>query len=465
MKIWDILRPSGPGPKYRIICDLLAGAIERGELEHGRPLPSHRSLAAHLGVSVGTVTRAYEEAIKRGLIEGEVGRGTFVRHGVPMPLTVVDASRIPAGCLDLYQNFPVAVPEVEHAAWAEALSVLGARPDLSEMCRKSWSEVSERSRRAGRTWMQRVGFDPPLHTVFECPGTQPMLVTLVNATTQPGDVVLAPSLSHPAIRLISEQHGLKLQGLPMDDAGIVPDAFEEACREHSPRLIYVPPTIHSPTTVTFSDERRREIARIAVQHDVVILEDESAAFLMEQPPTPIVAHAPTHTFFVADVWMALSLGLRTTYVSVPQRFVTGVSKAVAATCGVSAPLLTEVAAIWIQTGIADRLIEARQAELHERHALALDVLRRRDVRADPAGHHLWILLPPPWHADLFVARAERLGVAINGADWFFVGGDVRPQGVRVCLGNVKRHDRLRDALERLDSLIGQPDATRPHAAI
>ena len=49
-----------------------------GELKPGERLPTHRDLAYRLGVTVGTVTRAYAEAQRRGLIEGHVGRGSFL---------------------------------------------------------------------------------------------------------------------------------------------------------------------------------------------------------------------------------------------------------------------------------------------------------------------------------------------------------------------------------------------------
>ena len=117
MRIWDSLDIDRPGPKYLAIRDALEEAIRAGRLGPGRRLPSHRLMARKLGVSVGTVTRAYEAALEQGLISGEVGRGTFVKHHPPVPLTVVETSRIPADCMDLYQNVPVAIPELENQAW------------------------------------------------------------------------------------------------------------------------------------------------------------------------------------------------------------------------------------------------------------------------------------------------------------------------------------------------------------
>src|ERR1700737_2327980 len=67
------------GPRYRAIAETLAEDVRNGRLAAGTRLPTHRDLAWKLRVTIGTVSRAYAEAERRGLIAGEVGRGTFVR--------------------------------------------------------------------------------------------------------------------------------------------------------------------------------------------------------------------------------------------------------------------------------------------------------------------------------------------------------------------------------------------------
>ena len=69
----------GPGkPRYAAIVDALADDIDTGRLKPGDQLPTQRELADRLEVSVGTITRAYAAAERRGLVRGEIGRGTFV---------------------------------------------------------------------------------------------------------------------------------------------------------------------------------------------------------------------------------------------------------------------------------------------------------------------------------------------------------------------------------------------------
>src|SRR5262245_53514094 len=66
------------GPAFTRIVDALAADIASGRLVRGQQLPTHRALANALGLDLTTVTRAYGEARRRGLIEAQVGRGTFV---------------------------------------------------------------------------------------------------------------------------------------------------------------------------------------------------------------------------------------------------------------------------------------------------------------------------------------------------------------------------------------------------
>jgi DNA-binding transcriptional MocR family regulator len=457
MGFWDRLKVESGGPRYLAIRDALEEAIREGRLAPGRRLPSHRLLARKLGVSVGTVTRAYEEALGRGLISGQVGRGTFVSYHPPPPLSVVDTSRFAGVTTDLYQNFPVPLPEIEGAAWARALDAIARETDHAALMRSSWSEISPRSRRAGEAWIARTGLRPEPAQVFDCPGPQAALCATLAALTEPGAVVLTAALAHPGIRAAVERFGLRVRGVRMDGEGIDPDALETACREESARILHVAPTVHSPTTATMSEERRRAISGIAERHDLTILEEEAAAFLLPEPLPPVARFVPGRTVFLGDVWMALSLGLRTTYLLVPERLRPAMAGAIAATCGVTPFLTAEVAARWIESDVADRMIALRRAELAARNTLAARILARRTFRSHPYGHHLWLELPEPWRPDRFVRRAEQRGIAVNGADWFAVAPGPPPAAVRVCIGGIPERDDLSRALGELDSLIDEPD--------
>jgi len=77
MTIWVPDLSAHSGPRYRAIAEALASDMRSGRLKPGERLPTHRELAYRLGVTVGTVTRAYAEAQRRGLLEAMSGAAVF----------------------------------------------------------------------------------------------------------------------------------------------------------------------------------------------------------------------------------------------------------------------------------------------------------------------------------------------------------------------------------------------------
>src|SRR5690349_16879559 len=147
---WKPALTPGAAPLYLALADALANDIGTGELRPGERLPTHRELARTLGVNIGTVTRAYAEAESRGLISGEVGRGSFVRHATARPdFPGLEASARRAA-IDLALNVPAGGPTAEEQA--EALRELAGRSDLSDCFDAYVQGGLPRHREAGARW-------------------------------------------------------------------------------------------------------------------------------------------------------------------------------------------------------------------------------------------------------------------------------------------------------------------------
>src|SRR5271163_2923576 len=130
MTIWQPNLESRTGPLYLAIADELVRDLETGRLKPGDRLPTHRELAWKLGVTTGTVTRAYAEAERRGLIAGEVGRGTFIRdRSVDAPPTAPQVAD--DDFIDLGRSFPADTRP--QTAVARTLTEIAAAPELSQL--------------------------------------------------------------------------------------------------------------------------------------------------------------------------------------------------------------------------------------------------------------------------------------------------------------------------------------------
>ena len=159
MTIWAPDLSRHDGPRYLAIADALAADIESGRLEPGARLPTHRDLADRLGVTVGTVSRAYEEADRRGLIRGEVGRGTFVRPPVGGELRHDRPDGVGGAAIDLSLNFPI--PDIDDRRLGATLVSMAGRRGLSSLLEYQPHAGALRHRAAGAAWLARSGFPAP----------------------------------------------------------------------------------------------------------------------------------------------------------------------------------------------------------------------------------------------------------------------------------------------------------------
>src|ERR1700686_4521674 len=124
-------------------------------------------------------------------------------------------------------------------------------------------------------------------------------------------------MTYPGLKAVAAQKGLVLEPLTMDEQGIVPEAFEKACREKSPKALYLIPTIDNPTTATMSEDRRRKIAALAQKHGVVVIEDDPYAPLRTERLVTVAELAGDITWHIATLSKCATPALRVSYVVAP----------------------------------------------------------------------------------------------------------------------------------------------------
>jgi DNA-binding transcriptional MocR family regulator len=456
------LRPRR-GPRYLAIADALADDAVAGRLPAGTRLPTHRELADRLGVTVGTVTRGYAEATRRGLVSGEVGRGTFVRAAAGPGLASVAPLPPEPGLVDLSANLPPEAPgDRTGAALARTLKALAQRKDLERLLGYPAEGGAPEHRAAGAVWARRAGLDVTADRVLVSSGSQHGMTAVFAALLSPGDLVLTDALTYPGMKALASLLSLRLQGLPMDEQGLLPDALAAACRTGSPRALYCMPTLQNPTAAVMGDGRRKEIASIAREHGLLVVEDDVHGHLPEKSPRPLAAQLPELAVYLTGTSKSLAPGLRVGFIAAPRALAPRLSAAIRGTTWMAAPLMAEIAARWIGDGTADAVLARKRKETAARNALAARVLDGARYAAHPASFHLWLHLPEPWRADAFAAAARRQGVAITPAAAFAAtaggprprrGAAAVPEAVRVCLGGARDRAGLERALGVLRGLL------------
>jgi len=247
----------------------------------------------------------------------------------------------------------------------------------------------------------------------------------------------------------------------MDAFGMIPEALGEVCKRDRPTVLYLTPTLQNPTGILVPEERRRELARVAEEHDLLVIEDDNLRLLVTEPPPPLSSFIPDRSFFIASMSKSVAGGLRLAFVTSPRAFADKVNAAVGATVFMVSPLLLEIGARWIEDGTAKRTVVQKRAEIEARQQIAREILKKRTLLSHPRSYYLWLELAEGWTSSEFETEARRRGVGVTSSRPFAVSASDAPNAVRVCVSAAGSRAKLEVALRTLGELAGQPGSRTP----
>ncbi len=446
------------GPKYLAIARALSEAVRQGEIAPGTRLPPHRQLAENLGVSVQTVSRAYAQAEKMGLLQSRVGSGTWINALDDARESAYLRGHEPrheSPLIDLSIAHPVCPPG-HHLRFRQALAELAehASPDVITACRPIAGLPHQRERASA--WLQsRLGVPGEVDDRILCNGAAHGLMLAISSVVQHGDLVLTEALTDHGLIALSRTLGFQLRGVAIDDEGIIPEALESACHRFKPRAVYLTPTQLNPTGATMGEARRDAVAEVLARHRIWLIEDDVHALLEGPMLTPLTARIPQLGFHVTSMTKITVPGLRAGYLTVPRGQLHHVLPRMRATTWMATPLIFELADRWIADGSIEAMASEQRSLLGERQALAQRLIGHHPLASRDTSLHVWVTLPGAWRAEEMQQQAEQEGLAITTAVPFMVEQTPPPRRIRVSLGAEQDLKRLEEGLKRLAVLLDE----------
>jgi DNA-binding transcriptional MocR family regulator len=445
---------------FRRIADRIAADIASGRLAPGQRLPPQRWFARRHGIAASTAGRVYGELVRRGLVVGEVGRGTFVRaspvaagqtralvepagadaapvHAEPGGIGAVPAGGEAAGTGDapvnLELNYPSAPGQSE--LLAPALGPL-LRPDvLAEALRPAAATGTPSARDAVAGLLALPGWRPGSGQVVFTGNARQAIAAVLASLVRPGGRVGVEELTYPLVKEIAGRLGITLVPLPSDAEGPRPDAVAAAHRTAPLSALYLQPALHNPTSLRTSPDRCRELGETVVRLALPVVEDRIWSFLHDDDAVPVAAHAPDLAHVVDGLSKRVAPGLTVGFAVVPPRRVEAVGAAVRSGGWSAGRFALEAAVRWIADGTVESLVAAKREDARRRQRLVAACLEGFAVRADPRAYFAWWELPAPWRADTFTAAAAEHGIAVTPGTAFAVDPHRTPDAVRLGLAS------------------------------
>lgn len=466
--IWSDTFDGSSGPKYRAVVERIRRAVRGKELKAGEKLPPVRELAYQLSITPGTVARAYKILTDEGVLQAEVGRGTFVappvsagqdEQGFGESELVLDVAPHNREGGDGYHVnlFSPHLPSVGQAGLIRELLGDIAKDPPSGFMHYPSREGARPAREAAARWLSEraVGRVRETEVVFSNGGQNALCLVLQAVLRGRRPVVLVEELSYPGFRRAAELLRADVVPVAMDADGIIPEALEIAARQHDAQILCTSPEAHNPTLTHTPLERRRALVEIARRHDLQILED-NCYHVAETAVLSYRLLAPERSWYVTSISKSITPALRVGFALAPKDRTVHLRRAAEhGFFGLATPLTDLMARL-----LVDPRLDALSVKTHEvirdYVQCAVNVLGSYQLVWRPDIPFLWLPLPLGWRAGAFVQAAEAEGVRLRSAEDFVMRSSRAPHAVRLSINAGVGAETFERAMLRLRFLLDNP---------
>lgn len=437
-------------PKYMSIADALEVDISTGRVVAGEQLPPQRELADKLSINLSTVSRAYREAEKRGLISGIVGKGTFVSTDISIKPEMISTKAQSLNHIEMGVVSPLHSldPDLQ-----PRLIKLSTSHNLASYSRYTEPSGLAEHLEVGVYWAGRFGLSIKPERVLVTAGAQHALMCALLSCFKPGSRIAVDCLSYPGLKALTAMMNIRLVPINMDENGMIPDSLNTACKSNHIEGIYLMPSCHNPTGITLGDKRRIALVDLIKKHQLLLIEDDAYYFTSENQRPALSSYIPNNSIFIANFSKILFSGLRSAFVFTSPKIRALLTRAVLNTIWMAPSLNTAILCDVIKDGTINQIIEAKLKEAKSRNIVVNSILPFQFIIPPSQKFYRWYQLPEPWTASLFEAYASQRGVNVFCGEKFTVGNQSVGRYVRLAITSPETRQGLAVGLTVLKDIL------------
>ena len=278
---------------------------------------------------------------------------------------------------------------------------------------------------------------------------------------EPGDVVLVESPTFVHAVQVFKMFQARCIACETDDHGLVIEDVEAKIRQYAPKMVYVIPTFQNPSGRTFSLERRKALAELGSQYDIVILEDDPYCELRYSGESlPPVKHFDQtgNTVYVNSFSKIFSPGSRLGYVFADEGIIRKTYEAKMATNSHTNVVTQILCAEFFNQGFFEPHLK-RFCDIHrERRDVMMNCIRTMlpaDIKSvyPEGGLFTWVELPEQIDTTGMLNETVEKKVAyMPGKEFFVEGQPIRDNCMRISFGGVSP-EKILIGMERLTNVI------------
>lgn len=456
------LQPESHVPLYVQLRDQLRSLVHAGDLRPGDRIPASRELATLLGVHRTTVANAYAELESEGLIQGHVGRGTFIKgngnglkltpppppvlnggEGIRWELLFADErgeealSRLTASAPENALSFVMARPAEEYFPVEELQSCVNAvlRREATDVLNLGPSDGYGPLKEALLELLRGDGIPAKDENLLVTDGCQQSLDIISKAFVRPGDSVILENPTYPGAMAIFHGARARCLGVPIETRpepgtalGIDLEALEATLAANRVKLIVLTPDFHNPTGASMPLASRRKVLELAGRHQVPVVEDHIYARLhnrYERVPSLKQLDRANIVIHIDSFAKVAFPGLRVGWIVAPATAIERLRIVKQTTDLHTDQLAQATLAEFLRRGLFTKHL-TKMRKVYASRLSALDEALSKNMPDDTrwtrpdGGMCLWLELPPGFDASELLIHAKERGVLFAPGRYFYV---------------------------------------------
>lgn len=259
-------------------------------------------------------------------------------------------------------------------------------------------------------------------------GTQMAIYLTAKLLVRPGDIVFVPEPGYLDANQAFRLTGATLVFIPVDKDGMNIEEIERLCKKRVPKMVYIIPHHHRPTTVTLSAERRMRLMNLARQYRFALLEDDyDFDYHFTSDPLLPLATLDTgkHIIYVGSFCKSIAPGIRIGFMVAPEVVINEAAAIRKLIDRQGEQLLEEATAELLSTGEIARHLKKSHKIYHKRLENTCRLLREEldeylTFERPGGGLAIWAAYRKDISAEAVARNAAKLGLKISdGRNYFF----------------------------------------------
>lgn len=443
-------------PLYIQVYKNIKNMIENNELKEGDKLPSIRSMSNKLGVNNITIVNAYKLLEQDRYVYSIKGSGTYVRKAYNLDLPYMEDGDIE---LMVGGILPISKDSIN-------FSSVSPTPEIFpiEEFKQSLIEVLDRDKGNAFMYPEINGYKPFRESISSflyenynmnvdkdqilvISGGQQGIDLITKTLVNQGDYIFVENPTYSAAVSAFKSRGAKIIGIPILEDGIDFEVLEKYLNRLNPRFIYMMTNYQSPTTYSYSMEKRKRLIDLSTKYDFYIIEDDFLTDLSYGDKKLLLKSMDNldTVIYIKSFSKIFMPGVRIGFMTVPKKLFANIIKAKHTTDISSSGFFQRAFDLYLRKGLWKTHIETIRKVYFEKYNTMVKELKRLNkygisFTEPKGGLSIWIRLPENIDSiDLYKECIED-GLSIVPGKIFFIDDSLYTNYIRLSFGAASKEE-------------------------